>query len=99
MGMTQQYLAGELSQILGDVQAAAASEACARRAWDLRLEAETKPVTALPSVAARALALTDSLCWESLTSGDAAAFTRQAAICAELHEFGICAHLLDDLAR
>jgi hypothetical protein len=58
--MTQQYLAGELSQILGDVQAAAATEVCARRAWDLRLEAETKPVTALPSVAARALALTDS---------------------------------------
>lgn len=94
--MTQQYLAGELSQILGDVQAASATEACARQAWDLRHEAETEPVTALPSVAARALALTNSLCWESLARGDTAAFTRQAAICAELHEFGVCARLLDD---
>jgi hypothetical protein len=99
MGMTQQYLAGELSQILGDVQDIAATEAYARQAWDLRHEAETEPVTALPSVAARALDLTNSLCWESLTRGDAAAFRRQAAVCAELHEFGVCAHLLDDLAR
>jgi hypothetical protein len=96
MGMTQQYLAGGLSQILGDIQDIAAPEAYARQARDLRHEAETEPVTALPSVAARALALTNVLCWESLTRGDAAAFTRQAAVCAELHEFGVCAHLLND---
>jgi hypothetical protein len=96
MGMTQQYLAGALSQILGEVQDVAATEAYARQAWALRHEAETEPVTALPSVAARALALADRLCWESLTRGDAAAFTRQAAVCAELHEFGVCAHLLSD---
>jgi len=52
MVMTQQYLAGELSVILEEVQAAASSEACARQAWDLRLEAESAPVTALPSAAA-----------------------------------------------
>jgi hypothetical protein len=94
-GMTQQYLAGELSLILGEVQAAATTEVCARQAWDLRHEAETAPLTALPSVAARALALANSLCWESLTQGDIAAFRRQAAVCAELHGFGVCAHLLD----
>ena len=44
--MTQQYLVGELSVILGEVQAAATSEACARRARDLRLEVESAPVTA-----------------------------------------------------
>jgi hypothetical protein len=54
MVMTQQYLVGELSVILGEIQAAAATEACARQAWDLRLEVESAPVTALPSVAARA---------------------------------------------
>ena len=96
MVMTQQYLAGELSVILGEVQAAATTEACARQAWDLRLEVESAPMTALPSAAARALALADSLCWESLTRGDTAAFARQAAVCAELHEFGVCAHLLDE---
>jgi hypothetical protein len=47
-------------------------------------------------VAVRALALTERLCWESLNRGDTAAFTRQAAICSELHEFVICAGLLKD---
>ena len=96
MVMTQQYLAGELSVILGEAQAAATSEACARRARDLRLEVESAPVTALSSAAARALALINSLCWESLARGDTAAFARQAAVCAELHEFGVCAHLLNE---
>ena len=35
MVMTQQYLAGELSVILGEVQAAATIDACARQARDL----------------------------------------------------------------
>ncbi len=96
MVVTQQYLAGELSMILGEVQVTATTEACARQAWDLRLEVESAPVTALPSAAARALALINSLCWESLARGDTAAFARQAAVCAELHEFGVCAHLLDE---
>lgn len=95
MVMTQQYLAGELSVILGEVQAAATSEACARHVWDLRLEVESASVTALPLAAARALALINGMCWESLALGDASAFARQAAVCAELHEFGVCAHLLD----
>jgi len=94
--MTQQYLAGELSVILGEVQAAATTQACARQARDLRLEVESAPMTALPSAAARALALINSLCWESLARGDTTAFARQAAVSAELHEFGVCAHLLDE---
>ena len=94
--MTQQYIAGELSMILGEVQATAISEAWARHAWDLRLEVESAPVTALPSAAARALALINGLCWESLALGDTSAFARQAAVCAKLHEFGVCAHLLDE---
>src|ERR1700758_5280129 len=50
-GMTQQYLVGELSVILGEVQAAAITEVCARRARDLRLEVESAPVAVLPSAA------------------------------------------------
>ena len=48
------------------------------------------------SVTVRALALAESLCWDSLNRGDTAAFTRQAAVCAELHEFGVCAGLLKE---
>jgi hypothetical protein len=94
--MTQQYLAGELSVLLGHVQAVSTTEAAACEAASLRQAAETEPIWALRSVTVRALALTDRLCWESLTTGDTAAFTRRAAVCAELHEFGVCAGLLKE---
>jgi len=48
-------------------------------------------------VTVRALALTERLCWDSLTRGNAAAFTRQAVVWSELHEFGVCGGLLKDL--
>jgi hypothetical protein len=47
-------------------------------------------------VAVRALGLADRLCWDSLGCGDALAFDRQAAICADLWEFGICARLFGE---
>lgn len=94
--MTQQYLAGELSSLLGELQSIATDGACVRDLVRLRREAETWPLAALPSVVARALAATDSLCWYSLSHADSAAFARQAALGAELHEFGVCAGLLDD---
>jgi hypothetical protein len=94
--MTQQYLLGELSLILGELQAVAANEAAVRDVARLRQEAEAGPLAALASVAARALELTDGWCWDSLMRGDPAAFTRQAAICAELWEFAACAGLFED---
>lgn len=94
--MTQQYLAGELSVLLARLQAAAANQACVREAARLRREAETGPVTTLPFVVVRALALTDRLCWDSLERGATAAFACQAAICAELRDFGICAGWLEE---
>ena len=96
MGMTRQYLAGELSVLLGHLQAAATTEAATRDAWFLRHAAETEPIPALGSVAVRALALAEGLCWDSLSRGDTAAFNRQARVCAELYEFGVCAGLLED---
>jgi hypothetical protein len=96
MGMTQQYLAGELSVLLSHVQAVTTSEAAGCAAWSLRHAAETEPVQGLGGVTARALALMEGLCWESLNCGDIDAFTGQAAVCAELHEFGICAGLLKE---
>jgi hypothetical protein len=94
--MTTQHLAGELSLLLAELQAVATDDA---RAGDVELlghEAETKPLVTLPSVAVRALELADSLCWAALRRGDTAAFVRQAAICAEMWQFGVCADLLDE---
>jgi hypothetical protein len=97
MGMTQQYLAGELSVLLGRVQAITTTEAEGREAWSLRVAAETGPVERLGCVTARALALTDRLCWDSLLGrGDTGAFARQAAAGAALREFGVCSGLLRD---
>lgn len=94
--MTLYYIGGELSIILGQLQAAAPDPVSARCFADLRQEAETRPPVALGGVALRALVLTDVLCWRLLTQADPDAFTRQAAISAELHDFGVCAGLLPE---
>ena len=96
VGMTQQYIAGELSILLASLQAVAADETAARDVAGLRREAETWPVAALTRVVVRALALDDSLCWNSLARGDEAAFIRQALVGADLREFSVCAGLLAD---
>ncbi len=94
--MTRQYIAGELSLILGELQTVATSQATARAAARLRHEAETAPFTALASVAVRGLELTDRACWDSLAGGEIGAFDREAAICTELWRFGVCAGLLEE---
>ena len=78
------------------LQSVELAEAAVRDVAQLRRGAETGPVTALPSMVVRALALTDGLCWDSLERGDTLAFACQAAICAELRDFGICARLLQE---
>jgi hypothetical protein len=94
--MTLQYLAGELSERLGELQTLGVDESSAGALRRLRREAETCPPEALRSVTVRALALADGVCWHLLDMGDAATFTREAAACAGLHEFGLCAGLLDE---
>jgi hypothetical protein len=93
--MTRQYLIGELSSLLGELQAAARS-ASAEGVADLRREAETGPPTALSSTAARALEEANRMSWDSLVRGDSAAFVRQVAICGELWEFGVSAGLFEE---
>lgn len=94
--MTQQYFFGELSLILGELQAVATDDAAERAIARLRHEAEMGPLAALGSVAARALELTEGWCWDSLSRGDSATFARQTALCAGLWEFAVCAGLLED---
>jgi len=93
--MTLQHLVGELSLILAELQLAATNEAAVRDVARLLQEAEATPPEALGPVVARAVQLTDRLCWDALTQGENAAFIREAAICAELWEFGVCAGLLE----
>jgi hypothetical protein len=90
--MTRQYLIGELSVRLEQLQATTGRAApdVAR----LRTEVETGPLTGLAWATARAMALADELCWDSLARGDAAAFADQAKISAELRQFDIGVRLL-----
>jgi hypothetical protein len=92
--MTQQYLTGELSLLLGQLQSAMIRKESMVAVAQLRRRAETGSGSALSSVAASALEAGDRICWDSLTRGDCAGFNRQAAICAQLWEFAVCAGLV-----
>lgn len=86
--MTWQYLRGELSVRLEQLQAAADPAAMPDVAR-LRADVETGPASGLASATARAMALADGLCWESLTRGDVTAFAHRADILAELCQFDV----------
>jgi hypothetical protein len=93
--VSREYLTGELSVLLEKL-AAVTGTAAARDVASLRYQVETKPATWLTAEMTQALALADRVCWDSLSRGDARAFDRQAAICAELRLFGTCAGLTDE---
>lgn len=90
--MMQDYLIGELSARLEQLQA---TSMAADDVALLRRRVETMPVTWLAAETVNALVLADRLCWDSLSRGDAAAFSRQALIAADLRLFGVCARLID----
>jgi hypothetical protein len=93
--MTQEYLIGEVSVRLEQLQSVAARGA-ARDVARLRHQVETEPLTSLATAVVRALTLADGLCWDSLSRGNVARFDRQARISADLRLFGVCARLLSD---
>ena len=94
--MIQDYLAGELSVHLEELQQATPERAAIQDVTRLRYQVETGPLSGLATATVRAVAMADGLCWDSLEHGDTAAFTRQARVGAELRQFGVCAHLLGD---
>ncbi|GAA1877479.1 hypothetical protein GCM10009753_00570 [Streptantibioticus ferralitis] len=97
MAMTEQYLAGELSQLLAEMRKAAGEDPPrARQVSALRRQAEALPPAALGPVVERAVAVGDDLCWRSLGRGDTAAFGEQAAVVHNVYEFGVCSGLIDD---
>ncbi len=92
--MTQQYLVGELSLLLAQLQAMTPDEDWAERVAGLRRTAEERGPIALAGVEVRALEIADGMCWSSLLRGDAAAFDRLADAGTQLWEFGVCAGLI-----
>jgi hypothetical protein len=94
--MIQDYLVGELSVHLAELQEATPQWAAARDVTRLRHQVESGPLSGLATATMRAMAMADGLCWDSLEHGDTAAFARQARVCAKLRQFGVCAHLLAD---
>ena len=91
--MTRQYLAGELSVRLEQLQAVTPPGRAAQVAR-LREQVETCPPASLAAAVGWALALADGLCWDSLSHGDAASFERQCCVLADLRQFGFCSGLL-----
>ena len=92
-GMTQQYIAGELSVLLARLQAVANDDGAVGEVIHLWHEAETRPLWTLRGVEVRALELADGLCWDRLTRGDPATFDLVATIGAQLREFAVCSGL------
>lgn len=93
--MTHNHLAAELSVRLEELQAAAGYDAAPELAA-LRHRVEAGLPPGLRAAAVQALRIADYLCWQSLSRGDAVAFSRQAEISADLRLFGVCSRLLAD---
>ena len=94
--MTQQYIVGELTLRLMQLQASAPSDESAGEFGRLRLQTETAAFDALPYMAIYALDLVRSLCRDSLARGDLRALTDQATMAADLREFAVSASLLSE---
>jgi hypothetical protein len=84
--MTQQYLIGQLSVLLGDLPPAP-SERLAAAVHDLRHEVESCPLAMLPRLASQAVNLTDAICWAALERGDSDGFCGCAKAAFALGEF------------
>lgn len=74
--MTQQYLLGDLSRLLEELERAAQQWQPAVR--DLRREVERSPPQALGALAWRVIELTDAICITALEDGDAIRFASVA---------------------
>ena len=91
--MTQQYLIGQFSVLLEDMQPVS-GDGYAAVVHDLRREVERSPVQALPKLAREAMVLSDMICWGALERGDAIDFCRCAKAAVALGEFTDAAGLL-----
>ena len=87
--MTQQYLVGQFSALLGDLEQTAAEWQPA--VHSLRRDVESSPVAMLPELADEATELIDTICWAALERGDITRFCSCAKAATALGEFIDCA--------
>jgi hypothetical protein len=91
--MTEQYIVGEFSSLLGELTPTARGTLL-DVARALRRRVECGPRRLLPALAHEALDLSDALCWAALEQGDLDGFRRCAGTSAALADFGAGAGLL-----
>jgi hypothetical protein len=91
--MTQQYLVGELSSLLADLQPTP-GELLGDAVGKLRYEVEFSPPRMLPRLAQKALDLTDLVCQAALEQGDPDGFCRSVGTAIALRDFTVNAGLL-----
>jgi hypothetical protein len=91
--VTEQYLIGELSALLADLQPVP-DESLAAALHSLRREVEAGPPARLAPLAQQALDLTEMICWVTLERGDVALFCRDVDAAVGLREFATSANLL-----
>lgn len=84
--VTQQYLIGQFSALLEELQPPR-GEWLAGAVRDLRREVECSSVQMLPRLAHEALYLTDAICWAALDRGDRNGFGRYAKAAVALGDF------------
>jgi hypothetical protein len=92
--VTQQYIVGQFSVLLEDLQPPSGEWLAA--VWRLRREVESCSLSMLPRLADEAIGLTDLICWSALEQGDLDGFCACARSAAALGEFIDNARLLQD---
>jgi hypothetical protein len=91
--MTQQYIVGELSCLLAELQPGP-DERLGGTADQLRRKVEVAPPALLPQLAREAIDLTETMCWADLEQGDMGGFCRHAKTATALRHFTASASLL-----
>jgi hypothetical protein len=92
--MTQQYIAGQFSLLLAELQPV--SGVWRRRVDALRSDVEHAPLARLPDLAFEAMALTDRICWTALERGDMGDFCGVATTAVALADFAVNAGLVPE---
>jgi hypothetical protein len=84
--MTQQYLIGQLSVLLEDLQPSP-GDRLAAAVNNLREQVERSPVHLLSELVCQAMVLSDRVCWGALERGESSSFCRYVKAAVALGEF------------
>ena len=93
--MTQQYLIGQLSVLLEELQPSP-GDRLAAAVHELRREVERSPLWMLPGLASEAIGLTDLISFAAVERGDAREFARCVKAGVAIGEFRDAARLLPE---